>query len=294
MQIININRVVINSRLEGKEFHNPSISEALSEAQEYCKNGGLVVPMPLLLTGFPYNLWFTTNSEEHSGKDKYGKFFEKGKPVVITIHGGEDGNGLQTPDMLETALDMFNHHGRGFTRVFSVDLEQLLPKKEVISDLLHGYMPDETEIPVLSYGQFLTEGAPNDFKRYAVVRSLEQAKETFSGIQSIDNLLDESSKIKNKQLIVHAGGVKQGKDFIERAKKRYSTIGVYHPFNHKNFNPDKPQGHFLCLGAYNSGLGSGINFGNFYYNLDGVKYFYYVGRFVSIQASALNSSKTSL
>ena len=268
-------RVVKN--IQGEVFYDANLPTALKAAQKYAAdNETSVANMPLLLRQFPHSEWYTANSEDLSGVDKHGDFGPKDGHVVVTLHGGKDGIGLLTPDVIAKAYDMKKGNRGGMNELYAAKLNDVFDGKDVFADLLHGGMPDGTKIMVISYDQLANEGSPGGFQRYAVVRPLELARKTFSGYEGIDRLTDGEGNVKDSQVITYAGGVQEGQNVIKRAKESFKSkkLGVWHPFNSDKFNPDEPQGRVLFLNSDdNNGLiGS--------YGLD------VIGRFVGVAPEA--------
>ncbi|HII15648.1 MAG TPA: hypothetical protein HA362_05020 [Nanoarchaeota archaeon] len=226
--------------INGEFFDNPSLHTALAKAQEYAGSTGYVASLFHILHGrviapFENEIWttdiITSITEDDVGVDKHGKFAEKGQPVVITVHGGGI---LSSPDRLNKAnREVLTNHSAA-----------KLTKKE-ITDLLHGVIRDDTEIKVFGYNEFLEESALPEFlqnyPRFAVVRTLEQAVQTKSGMQSLDELN------LNSQFIIYAAGKKPAVDYFARAKARYKhpKVGVWHLFD--EMNPEYPQGGFVSV-----------------------------------------------
>ena len=171
--------VQVVKELKGEPFYNIHLPTAQRAAIDYAKeHGTFVAPLTLLLRNFPHGQWYTANSEEHSGIDTDGKFGPNGGHVVVTLHGGREGIGLLTPDIIQTAYDMKEAGKGGINNLYAAVLSDVYAGKDVLTDLLHGGLPDGESIPVLPYEQLRSEGAPADFQRFAVVRTLELARQT--------------------------------------------------------------------------------------------------------------------
>jgi len=79
---------------------------------------------------------------------------------------------------------------------------------------------------------------------------LSLARETISGNESVERLLDHSGEVRDSQVIVYTGGKKEAQRFIDKTVHiKWSTLGVWHPFNLAAFNPEKSQARFLYLGS---------------------------------------------
>ncbi len=256
-----LDRVV--TELIGEPFYAENIPDALRHAIKHSENGGFVAPMWLLAKGFPHSDWYTANSEDHSGP---GEFRGVKGHYVATLHGGVDGIGILTPDVIETALEMNRSGKGGLTQVYAADLLQLF-KGNVFADLLQGGIPDGSTLPVYSFGQVVAgehQHHLRDFTRFAIVRTLEQAKQTISGYESIDRLVDGQGEVTDSQVIAHTLGMTEGQRFIEEARKfKNGMLGVWNPFNNDKFDPDTPQSRVLFLGDCDyGGLDGGNDLGN--------------------------------
>ena len=256
--------VRIGKDVKGEVFYDKKLPNALRAAQKYAADSGtFVANMPLLLKQFPHKEWYTANSEEHSGIDKYGRFVKRGGYVVITLHGGKEGIGLLTPEVLEKAYDMKKRNKGVIKKLYAAKFNDLFDGKDVLTTLIYGRgMPDGSPILVIPYSQLVNEGSPGGYQRYAVVRPLELARKTDSGYKSIDRLTNGKGKVTDSQVITYAGGVKEGQNVIDRAIKnfKYGKLRVSHPFNYDNFDPNEPQGRFLVLKSddYNGPSGTSM------------------------------------
>ncbi|MCF7871451.1 hypothetical protein K9L97_00270 [Candidatus Woesearchaeota archaeon] len=218
---------------------------------KYC---GFKAPMYLLAENFPHGTWFTANSEEHSG---FGEFQGKKDYYVITIHGGKEGIGILSPDVIARA---YNTEG-GITPVYKANLSKVFSNKNVIGDLLQGGLPDGSTIQTFSFDQMVARETPKEFSRYAVVRTLDQAKKTNSCYQNIDgNLLNNGGVAIDSQVIAYLDGVDEATKFLGNVKAKFPNgkLGVWNSFNSDNYDPDVAQGVVLFLGNIgNAGLLSG-------------------------------------
>ena len=266
--------VRIGKDVKGEVFYDKKLPNALRAAQKYAADSGtFVANMPLLLKQFPHKEWYTANSEEHSGIDKYGRFVKRGGYVVITLHGGKEGIGLLTPEVLEKAYDMKKRNKGVIKKLYAAKFNDLFDGKDVLTTLIYGRgMPDGSPILVIPYSQLVNEGSPGGYQRYAVVRPLELARKTDSGYKSIDRLTNGKGKVTDSQVITYAGGVKEGQNVIDRAIKNFKSgkLRVSHPFNSKNFDPNEPQGRLLFLNPFDYGGLIGDNDLNNYGRVVGV------------------------
>lgn len=246
------------------------ISDTIPKAQRALdarakETGNVAAPMPLLLEGFPYGKWITANSDDYSGIDLDGKFGNKGDCVVATRHGGKEGKwGLLTPEAIQTALDMHQKGQGGLNKVYAGVLSDLY-RTNVFRDILNGGMPDGRAIAVFSYDQLVAGECPRDGREYVVVRPLSLARKTVSGYDSISRLTDADGKVTDSEVIVYAGGIDPAQEVIDTSKWKFKSgnLGVWHPFNANEFNPEEAQGRVLFVGndGYD-GLSGDDNLGN--------------------------------
>ena len=226
------------------------------------ETGNVAAPMSLLLEGFPYGNWVTANSEDYSGIDVDGKFAAKDEPIVATRHGGKEGKwGLLTPETIQKALDMHGKNQGGLNQVYAAVLKDLY-QTNVLRQMLNGGMPDGRAVQVFSYNQLMAGECPRDGSEYIVVRPLSLARKTVSGYSSIARLTDLEGKVTDSQVVVYAGGVDPAQKVIDTAKWKFisGNLGVWHPFNAKEFNPNEAQGHVLFVGYTDyDGLGGNNN-----------------------------------
>ena len=112
-------------------------------------------------------------------------------------------------------------------------------------DVLHGKLPDGTEVPVFRFEQF-KQGIANLPMHYGVVLDFELARKAKSGFEAFDVLKDDPN------MIVRAGGVEAAAAYLDKARDRQNTkvMGNWHP--HNRIDPDQPQTRILLL-AGNSG-----------------------------------------
>ena len=235
--------------VQGTQYAGDYMPSTLGEALNKTIGGGLIAPMPLLARKYPHKSFaLTAFSEEICGPDKYGTFGRKEEPVVVTVHGGVDGGGLLT---LITLEKLFGAASLGsITQTGAGDLKHVYHGNtdEIFANLLKGDLPEGTTLPVLSYAQFLEEGAPHRFNRYAVVRTLELARCTRSGSIPVAHLTDASGKVTDSQVITYSGGVQQANALVEQANAlRTRSLGTWHPFDDIGFDPTTIQARYLHL-----------------------------------------------
>ena len=204
--------------------------------------------MPLLIRNFPHSNWCTTDSGDISGIDKSHKYCNEDHDV-ITLHGGMIK--LLPPEKLQLAMEMHKRKTGGVSDVRSFVLTDLFdedPLKVLLNDCR---LLDNTYVDVVAYDQFLEEKIIRGYTSpFAVVRPLSLARETISGNESVERLLDHSGEVRDSQVIVYTGGKKEAQRFIDKTVHiKWSTLGVWHPFNLAAFNPEKSQARFLYLGS---------------------------------------------
>ncbi|MBI2548077.1 hypothetical protein HYW21_01885 [Candidatus Woesearchaeota archaeon] len=153
---------------------------------------------------------------------------------------------------------------QGITRVGTVVLDEIYPgedvytRRDIVGEMLAGRMPDGSPLVVFPYGWYFREGAPSGYKPHAVVRPLDLVRESFSGYQELGNLLDDTGRVKDSQLVVLAGGGQRPYAFLQRLcdglRKReiapgWGSIGLSHPYNHSAFDESTPQARWLSLSS---------------------------------------------
>ncbi|MBI4738727.1 hypothetical protein HY772_04095 [Candidatus Woesearchaeota archaeon] len=260
----------------GEPVYRTNIPDAQRAVEEECRTkGGFVAPAHLLLENWPYTEWLTANSEDLSGvvaADVPRLGVKKDDCVVATYHGGNDGKwGLLPPDKVARALELREQKKGGLNDLYAAIFSDLY-KGDVFTPLVtEGGMPDGRSVQVFSYEQLLAGEAQAhnaDCTPYVVVRPLALARKTIAGYETIDRLTDREGKVTDSQVITYAGSKANAQGVIQRAKDIFKTekLGVWHPFNNKQFNPEQHQGRLLCLGDSNSGLrgdGNLLNRGRF-------------------------------
>ncbi len=223
----------------GKEFYDRNMPNALRQAQDYATPDGVVASMPYNIAGkaladksnYLWQHWFTTLTEENVGIDKKGFFVSKGKPVVITLHGG----GILTPDRIQQAYD------EGLTGQSAAKFTE----KE-IDDLLDGILPNGERIELYSTDDVKNAKIPYPFGKYGVVTDFETAKATTSGYHRKNAFLE------NPLVIARAGTLEHLESYYEKAKSSEGNLANYHPF--KRINPTQSQGRLLFLSSDYDGL----------------------------------------
>lgn len=235
-----------------------TIPDAQKNLEAYArKTRTVAAPMPVLLQGIPYRKWITANSEDYSGINIDRKFGAKGECVIATRHGGSDGKwGLLTPDILQTASDMYKKGRGGLNDVYAAVLGDLY-KRNVLRDMLNGGMPDGRAIAVFSYEQLVAGECPRDGSEYVVVRPLSLARKTDSGHNLIARSVGPKGKVIDSQIITYAGGVQDAQYVVDNAKRKsfLGNLGIRRDFNNLNsFNLAEPQGRVLFVGNFDLSL----------------------------------------
>lgn len=254
-----------------------NILEAQKAADIYNKKHETVAfSMPVLLQGFPYvyNKGVVANSEDYSGPDIDGIFGSRGECVVATRHGGKEGKwGLLTHDIISSAYAKYEitkdeDKTRGLNAMYAAILDDLY-NTNVFCDMLRGNMPDGRTIRVFSYAQLVAGECPQDGSEYVVVRPLSLAKKTESGHDSISRLVDKNGKVTDSQVITYAGGVVAAQSVVDTAKEKCNgMLGVRHPFNQRNFDPNQNQGRMLYVGTQANGFIGDHKLGCYHRDLD--------------------------
>ena len=217
------------------------LPRALRRALHYAGDDGFVASMPQLMRAranasyddIIWNTWFNTNSEESLVTTPQGNH------VVVAIHGG----GIYaTPARFEKLYraDVDRSNPVGLTGQFTGKITE-----REAHDVLHGKLPDGTEVPVYPFEEF-KQGIANLPMHYGVVLDFELARKAKSGFEAFDVLKDDPN------MIVRAGGVEAAAAYLDKARDRQNTkvMGNWHP--HNRIDPDQPQTRILLL-AGNSG-----------------------------------------
>ena len=232
-------------RMQAAIIFEPHIPTALRRALHYAGDDGFVASMPQLLharANAPYdniiwNTWFTSYTEESVVTTP------QGTRVVVAVHGGGI---FASPDRFERSFhaDLNRSNPEGLTGQTAAKISEI-----EVRDVLRGYLPDGTEIPVFPFDEF-KRGVADLPMRYAVVLDFEMAKSAKRGYESIDVLRDEPN------MIVRAGGVEPLAAYLDRFRDRHNAklMGNWHPY--LRIDPDQPQTRILFLAGNNGGVGS--------------------------------------
>lgn len=242
------------TEMKREEFYDVSLPNALRKAQTALGKKDIVAPMYVLLNHFDESTWYTANTEDVIGIDRNGLYGRRGESVVVTIHGGIDGNGILSSQLLDYVIKGHNTGESLVIEECSLNLDKLYSHNNTVPNLLDGKMPDGTNIPVFSYNELVAGNCPNDFKRFAVVRSLELAERTKSGFQSIDNLVDFSGNASDSQLISYSAGIENATRFVNALRGSMNGFEIWNPFSSKHFNPEVSQARIPVLGGFSRGL----------------------------------------
>ena len=248
---------------QGKAFYDDSLPTAFRKASEYAAANGIVASMPYHLAGkatadkrsYLWKNWFTMLTEEDVGIDTKGKIVSRGKPILITVHGG----GILTPDKIQQAYDegLTEHHAAKFT------------EKDIVN-LLDGMLPNGEHIELYNINDVKNGRIPHPFGRYAVVMDFATAKATQSGYFSKRDFME------NPLVLARAGTLEHLDNYFEKAKGDEEKVANWHSF--ASINSSQPQGRLLFLDYLHGGLYGSGNLGNY-------------GRFVGVAPEAPKSDK---
>ncbi len=219
---------------DAKDEENRSIglATALQEAVDYVGNEGIIASMPYLIAGkaqadsesYLWQRYFDVLSEEHVGIDKNGVFVERGKPVVITLHG----KGILTPTRIMMA------YNEGLTEQRTARLTE-----EEFYNLLNGNIPSGEQINIYTLEDIKSNNISNPFGNYAVILDHEIAKTTNSGLHK------KTDFMKNPLIFARAGTLDYLDDYFDKAKDSDGEVGNWHRLN--EIDPNQQQGRLLYL-----------------------------------------------
>ena len=227
--------------MEGAIIFDSYRPKALRRALQYAGDDGFVASMPQLLQAranasyedIIWNTWFYANSEENLVKTP------QGNRVVVVVHGGGIYGSPERFEKLYRA-DVNRLNPEGLTGEFTGKITE----REAY-DVLHGKLPDGTEVPIFPFEEF-KQGIANLPMRFGVVLDFELARKAKSGFEAFDILKDDPN------MIVRAGGVEAAAAYLDQARDRQNTklMGNWHP--HNRIDPNQLQTRILFL-AGNSG-----------------------------------------
>jgi len=218
---------------------------ALQRALRYAGEDGFVSSMPQLLSArvnapfdnIIWNTWFTSNSEESVVTTVQGNH------VVVTVHGGGI---FASPARIERSLraDLDRTNPEGLTGQYAAKISAA----EAL-DLLGGYLPDGSEVPIYPFDEF-RRGIADLPTRYAVVLDFESAKMAKNGYVSFEILKEDPG------MIIRAGGTEPLAAYLDKASGRNDTdlMGSWHPYN--RIDPQQHQTRLLRLAGNKGGKGS--------------------------------------
>ncbi len=234
-----------STRMVAAIFFESYATIAFRRALRYAGDDGFVASMPALLharanasyDNIIWNTWFTSNSEESVVTTPQGNH------AVVTVHGGGI---FASPQRFERSLraNLSRYNSEGLTGQYAAKITE-----HEARDVLRGYLPDGSEIPVYPFDEF--KGGVADLPmRYGVVLDFEVAKKGKRGYESFDVLKDDPN------MIVRAGGVKPLASYLDKARDRHNTelMGNSHSYNW--IDPKQPQSRLLNLGGNRGGVGS--------------------------------------
>ena len=242
-----------DTKMEAEIIYDSYLPAALQRALEYAGDDGFVASMPQLLharTNAAYdniiwNTWFTSNSEESVVTTP------RGQRVLVMVHGGGI---FASPERFRKLYhsNVSRHCETGFTGLFAGKIVE-----REVHDLLHGRLPDGSEIPIFSFDE-LKQGVTDLPRRYAVVMDFETAKNSKSGYETFDDLRVDPL------MIVRAGGVEPLAAYLDKVGDRHNTavMGNWHPF--KDIDPLQPQTRVPFLAGNKGGVGTEDDDGHLY------------------------------
>ena len=233
------------TRMVAAIFFESYATVALRRALRYAGDDGFVASMPQLLharvdadyDNIIWNTWFSAYSEETVVKTPQGSH------VVVTVHGGGI---FSSPERFERSLraDLSRYNSEGLTGQYAAKITQAEAR-----DVLKGYLPDGSEIPVYPFDEF-KRGIADLPMRYGVVLDFDMAKNSKRGYQSFEVLKDDPN------MIVRAGGVEPLAAYLDKARARHNTKLMGNSHSHNWIDPDQPQARILNLGGNKGGVGS--------------------------------------
>jgi len=250
----------------GKEFYSEQkdskgnyigVAVALQEAYNAMGSDGIIASMPYLIAGksqadkknYLWKNWFTANTEEDVGIDVNGLYVSKGKPVLITLHGG----GILTPERIKQA------YKEGLTEQNAAKLLQ----EDIDLILQSGTLPSGEKIPVYSF-DILKSGISDPFGRCAVITDFEKVKSLES------KQFKKKEFMENPLVLARAGTLEYLEKYFDKAKDS-DGVGCWHRFNQIDIN--QPQGRVLFVSYDYGGL---LGYDNLNYD----------GRFVGVAPEA--------
>lgn len=276
-------------RMQAAIFFEPHIPSALRRALNYAGDQGFVASMPQLMharANAPYhniiwNTWFTANSEESLIRTPQGSH------VVAAVHGGGI---FSTPERFERSFhaDLDRSNPEGLTGQTAAKISA----KEA-RDVLQGRLPDGTEIPVYSFGEF-QRGIANLPMRYGVILDFELARKSKRGYERFEVLKEDPN------MIVRAGGRAPLAAYLDKFRARHGTeqMGNWHPYN--RIDPNEPQTRVPFLAGNKGGIGSegknqGLGWGyDAEYGMGGDASMVGMGRYVAVAPRDLSASLRNL
>ena len=224
------------------------VAVALQDALNEKGSDGIIATMPYFIAGkaqadasnYLWKNWFTALTEENAGIDKKGKLVGRGKPVILTLHGG----GLLTPERVKQA------YREGLTPQNAAKFTD-----DEFDHLLNGVLPSGESINVYTVDD-LKRGIPDPFGRYAVWMPAETATAKSSGYQSKSDFLN------NELVLARVGTLEYLDAYFEKAQHpKNHNLGNWHQFGEIDFH--QPQGRLLFLNDYYFGLVGDIGLINY-------------------------------
>lgn len=254
--------------LRGEQFFAHKLYDGLNQAQNY----GLVATMPELIAAkiasaplkedghydLSHKIWqkgYDVHTEEHTGGDKNGVFYEANAPLTVIINGG----GLLNPHNLKIiSYDMPFYDDPTVLVGFDSSDES----KEVKRSLERIWT---STLEGLSQGEFFGERMPV-YMIEDLLAGTKQVTEHNSAIimpyelvqNSANGFMDKQTWMNDPLVIARFGGKEHLENYFDRAKHSDKLFGNVH----KNYSGGDTQCSMLYLGGANDHFMAGGYGGN--------------------------------
>ena len=231
------NKFSIDSILKGTTFYDAKMPIALRRAEEHAGSSGIVVNLPEFIAAKAkadknhafWNDWYTVQTEEDIGIDITGKFYTRGTPILVVMHGG----GILLPERIEAAHTMGLLNG-------SAKFQE-----NEFEDLLKGNIYGKS-FPLYRIAE-VKKGVSNLPHQFGVVMPYKIAQRTNSGYHQKDPFL------KNPLVLARAASsLDHLENYYEKAKASDNNLGNWHPF--KNRDASVPRGRVFFVNSTYNGL----------------------------------------
>ena len=214
--------------------NNTGVGAALEEAVKVVGSRGIIASLPYLIaakvkadsTNYLNQHWFTALSEENVGIDTKGKFVNKGKPVVLIVHGG----GSLTHRRISQAYGEDGLTNLGFVRYDEGEFDALVAGQVQGRDNLHYYSIDD-----VFDGKII-----DPFARFGIWLDYETAVNTLSQYQQKDRLVENPLAVARAASIDNLGS-------LFDAVKNPTDNDVRNSHLLDKIDPSQPQAYFLVL-----------------------------------------------